>query len=96
MKMFLLKNIINMLMTQCNQHFPFAERLISFHSLKTQMNMSNSIPHGSIYEYRYQNGVQFKIKSLKSLRLSSFIVPEDIILILVHQNFTIGMMLESL
>ena len=46
-------------------------------------------------EYTYQ----FEIKSLSSLRLSSFIVSEDIISILVDQNFimnAIGMVLESL
>ena len=47
----------------------------------------------------YENGVQFQIKSLPSLRLSSFIVSEDIISILVDENFTMnatGMVLESL
>ena len=48
------------------------------------------IPYGSINEYTYENGVQFEIKSLQLLRLSSFIVSEDIILILVNQNFTMN------
>ena len=66
----------------------------------TQMCMRNYIPLGSINEYTYENGVQFDIKSLQSLRLSSFIVSEAyfISVIIVDQNFTmnaIGMMLES-
>ena len=57
------------------------------------------IPRGSINEYTYKNGVQFEIKSVQSFRLSTFIVSEDIVLILVDQNFTMngtGMVLESL
>ena len=53
------------------------------------------IPRG----YTNKNGVQFEIKSLPLLRLSSFMVSEDIISILVDQNFTMnamGMVLESL
>ena len=92
--MYLLTNIINMLMIQHNQHFPFTER-----PHLTQMRMRNSIPCGLINEYTYQNGVQFEIKSLQLFRLSFFIVPADIISILADQNFTmnaIGMVLESL
>ena len=50
-------------------------------------------------EYTYENGVQFEIKSLQSLRLSSFIVSKDIISVIVDQNFTmnmIGIVLESM
>ena len=57
------------------------------------------IPRGSINEYTYENGIQFEIKSLQLLRLSSFIVCEDIIVILLDQKFAmnvIGMVLESL
>ena len=63
------------------------------------MLMRNSIPCGLINEYTYENGVQFYIKSLQLLRLSSFIVSEDIISIRLDQNFAmnvIGMVLESL
>ena len=52
---------------------------MSPHVLKTQMRMRNSFPRGLINEYTYQNAVQFKIKSMRSLRLSSFIVAGDII-----------------
>ena len=58
------------------------------------MHMSNEIARGSINEYTYENGVRFEL-----LRLSSFIVSEDIISILVDQNFTMnatGIVLESL
>ena len=48
--------------------------------------MLNSIPHASTSEYTYQNG----IKCLQSFKLSSFIVPQDIMSILVDQNFTIS------
>ena len=57
------------------------------------------IPRGLDNEYTYENGVQFEIKTLQSLRLSSFIVPEDIISVIVHQNFTMnatGIVLELL
>ena len=57
------------------------------------------IPCGLINEYTYENGIQFKIKPLQSLRLSSFIVSEDIISILVHPHFAMnatGMVLKSL
>ena len=49
-------------------------------------------------EYTYENGVQFEIKSLQSMRLSSFIVCEEMISVIVDQNFTmnaIGLVLES-
>ena len=39
------------------------------------------------FTYTYENGVHFDIKSLQSLGLSSFIVSEDIISILVDQKF---------
>ena len=48
---------------------------------------------------RIRNGVQFEIKSLQSFRLSFFIVPADIISVLVDKTFTMnvtGMVLESL
>ena len=45
-----------------------------------------------VNEYIYENGVQFEIKSL---RLSSFIVSEDIISVIVDQNFTMNAVLES-
>ena len=67
--------------------------------LKTQIRMCNSNPRGSINEYTYKHGVQFKIKCLQLSRLSSFTVPGDIISILVDNNFTmnaIGMVLQSL
>ena len=47
-------------------------------------------------EYTYENGVQFEIKSLKLVGLSFFIVSEDIISILLDQNFATGMVLESM
>ena len=40
--------LINMLMIQHNHYFPFTERLNSFHILKTQMHMRNSIPRDSV------------------------------------------------
>ena len=70
-----------------------------FYVLSIQMRMRNKISRGSINEYTYENGVNFEIKSFPSLRLSSFIVSEDIISILVDQNFTMnatGMVLELL
>ena len=63
------------------------------------MGMWKSIPRGLINEYTYENGNQFEIKSLQSLRLASFTVPGYITSILVDYNFTmnlIGMVLESL
>ena len=38
--------------------------------------------------YTYENGIQFEIKSLQSLRLSSFIESQNINSIHVDQNFT--------
>ena len=59
--MYLLTNVINMLMIQHNQHFPFTERPPSDAISKTHMPMRNSIPCGLINdnEHTYENGVQF-------------------------------------
>ena len=64
-------------------YYAYDSHSISFHFLRIQMRMCNQIPRGSINEYTYQNGVQFEIKYFQLLRLSSFIVSEDIISILV-------------
>ena len=93
--MYLLKNVITTLMATST--FSFFQ--LPCYVPSTQMCMRNYIPLGSINEYTYENGIQFDIKSLQSLRLSSFIVSEAyFILVIVDQNFTmnaIGMVLES-
>ena len=56
----LLTNVITTLMLSLMQHF----LLFSFNIPSIQMRMHNYIPRGSINEYTYENGVQFKIQSL--------------------------------
>ena len=86
--MYLLTNFITMLMIPIQQALsPFQLPCSEDTNAHAQLILRGSIT--------YENGVLFEIKSLQSLRLSSFII----ISILLDQNFAMNatrMVLESL
>ena len=70
--MYLLTNFIAMLMIPMQQALsPFQLPCSEDTNAHAQL-----IPCGSFNQCTYKNGVKFKIKSLQSLRLSAFIVPD--------------------